>query len=395
MAKGYAAEEGGMQTYAEGVAEAYAEAGAEVTVFTQTALGPRRMRVGSVALVDVGRPKSPLMPLRLRAAMRRERAQNGAPFLVHGTTWRTSILPMLTGLPYVTTFHGREFMYGGTRAKQLMRLIARRARAIVTVSGYSAAKLRARLGEDLPEPIVAWNGLGDSADDYSAQGLAIGDDPPLIFSLCRLEPRKNIAACVRALAELRDEGLRFRYIIGGRGPALGEVQRLVEDFALGDMVEVAGFMPAERVAALYTQSDIFLHPQIEIDDGRDFEGFGIAIADAMVAETAVVLGKAGGAIELIESDVSGIAVDGTDHGELRSALHRLLSGPDERRAMARAARLHAERTFRWDRHIALVLRDLRIDRSRGEIDRKPSSSLGTPGDAGARSHEPALVGPVE
>lgn len=395
MAKGYAAEEGGMQTYAEGVAEAYAEAGADVTVFTQTTLGPRRMHVGPVALVDIGRPKSPLMPLRLRAAMRRERAQNGAPFLVHGTTWRTSILPMLAGLPYVTTFHGREFMYGGKRTKQLMRMVARRARAIVTVSGYSAAKLRARLGEDLPEPIVAWNGLGDSPTDRAAPGSVAANDLPLIFSLCRLEPRKNIAACVRALAELRDQGLPFRYIIGGRGPALADVQQLVEDLALGDMVEVAGFMPAERVAALYAQADIFLHPQIEIDDGRDFEGFGIAIADAMAADTAVVLGKAGGAIELIESDVSGIAVDGTDHAELHGALHRLLSNPDQRRAMAGAARLHAERTFRWDRHIALVLRDLRIDGSTGEIDRKPSSRLGTPGDAGTRSHEPALVGPVE
>lgn len=395
MAKGYAAEEGGMQTYAEGVAEAYADAGADVTVFTQTALGPRRTRVGPVALVDVGRPKSPLMPLRLRAAMRREKARSGAPFLVHGTTWRTSILPMLAGLPYVTTFHGREFMYGGTRTKQLMRMVARRARAIVTVSGYSAAKLRARLGDDLPEPVVAWNGLGDSPNGCVTQESCSQNDPPLIFSLCRLEPRKNIAACVRALAELRDEGLPFRYIIGGRGPALAEVQQLVEEFALGDMVEVAGFMPAERVAALYAQADIFLHPQIEIDDGRDFEGFGIAIADAMAAETAVVLGKAGGAIELIECDVNGIAVDGTDHGELRGALHRLLSGPDERRAMAGAARLHAERTFRWDRHIALVLRDMAVELSASEVDRAPAPLLGTPGGLGPRGHEPALVRPVE
>ncbi|RXZ65779.1 glycosyltransferase [Pelagerythrobacter rhizovicinus] len=395
MAKGYAAEEGGMQTYAEGVAEAYAEAGAEVTVFTQTALGPRHMRVGPVALVDVGRPKSPLMPLRLRAAMRRERARNGTPFLVHGTTWRTSILPMLAGLPYVTTFHGREFMYGGTRTRQLMRMVARRARAIVTVSGYSAAKLRARLGDDLPEPIVAWNGLGDSPADCTAQGSSAENDPPLIFSLCRLEPRKNISACVRALAELRDQGLPFRYIIGGRGPALAEVQQLVEDCALGDMVEVAGFMPAERVAALYAQADIFLHPQIEIDDGRDFEGFGIAIADAMVAETAVVLGKAGGAIELVDSGVNGIAVDGTDHEELREALRHLLAHPAERRAMAEAARAHALRTFRWDRHIALILRGLDADVSAAEVDWLPPARLGTPGYAGAAGYEPALVRPVE
>lgn len=392
MAKGYAAEEGGMQTYAEGVAEAYADAGADVTVFTQTARGPRRMRVGSVALVDIGAPKSPLMPLRLRSAMRREKSERGAPFLVHGTTWRTSVLPLMAGLPYVTTFHGREFMYGGARLRQLMRLVARRARAIVTVSEYSAAKLRARLGDDLPEPIVAWNGLGDSPGDHAA---VAENDPPLIFSLCRLEPRKNIVACVRALAELRDQGLRFRYIIGGRGPALAEVQQLVADLALGDMVEVAGFMPADRVATLYAQADIFLHPQIEIDDGRDFEGFGIAIADAMVAETAVVLGKAGGAIELVESGVNGIAVDGTNHAELRDALRHLLSNPAERRAMAKAAQVHAERTFRWDRHIALILRGLGIGDSASEIDRQPPSRLGAAGDAGARGHEPALVRPIE
>ncbi len=115
----------------------------------------------------------------------------------------------------------------------------------------------------------------------------------------------------------------------------------------------------------------------------------------MAAETAVVLGKAGGAIELIECDVNGIAVDGTDHGELRGALHRLLSGPDERRAMAGAARLHAERTFRWDRHIALVLRDMAVELSASEVDRAPAPLLGTPGGLGPRGHEPALVRPVE
>jgi len=369
MAKGYAAEEGGMQTYAQGVAEAYAEAGADVTVFTQTARGPRQMQVGPVRMIDVGRAKSPLMPFHLRAAMRRAQTAGGAPLLVHGTTWRTSILPMIARLPFVTTYHGREFMYGGAGRRKLMRLVARRARAIVTVSSYSAGKLRARLGSDLPLPVVAWNGLGDSPCDSAAPPPATTDAAPLIFSLCRMEPRKNIAACVRALAELRDEGLRFRYIIGGRGPALAEIEQLVERLDLAAMVDVAGFVPGERVTALYAEADIFLHPQIEIDDGRDFEGFGIAIADAMVAETAVILGKAGGAIELIEHGANGLAVDGTDHAELRDALRRLLSNPEERRAMAVEARIHAQSTFRWDRHIALILRGVGIDGSAAEIDR--------------------------
>ncbi|GEM_PF-455547 len=393
MAKGYSAEEGGMQSYARGVAEAYADAGAEVTVFTQTAKGPRRMKVGPVMLIDVGRPKSPLMPFLLRWAMRGEGAEHGLPDLVHGTTWRTSVLPMMMGLPYVTTFHGREFMYGGKGIVGLMRLVARRAASIAAVSGYSAGRLRERLGDDIPQPVIAWNGLGDSTEHGAAH--AAPNDPPLIFSLCRMEPRKNIAACVEVLAQLRDRGHAFRYIIGGRGPALERIQQLVRQNGLEDRVEAAGFMPADRVAQLYAQADIFLHPQIEIDDGRDFEGFGIAIADAMVCETAVILGKAGGAIELIQPGVNGLAVDGTDPTELREALDRLLSNPEERRAMARSARLHAEATFRWDRHIALILASAGWRESAAEIDRQPAPSPGFFGRFRARRHEPGFVRPVE
>jgi len=351
MAKGYAAEEGGMQTYAEGVAQGWANAGAQVTVFTQTRLGRRMLDLGRVRLVDVGAKPAATLPLRLRLAMRREQRRHGAPDLVHGTTWRTSVVPMVLGLPFVTTFHGREFMYGGGGRLLLKRLIARRARAICAVSKYSAARLRARLGDECPPVVVAWNGLGPAMQCDTAPQAT---DVPLIFSLCRLEPRKNIAACVAALATLRDEGLAFRYVIAGRGPELEAIRAMVVAFRLEDRVEVAGFVPAERAAQLYAACDIFLHPQIAADDGRDFEGFGIAIADAMAAHSAVVVGSEGGAIELVEQGVTGLAVEGRDHAALTEAVRLLLTDRKLREKMAQAAAEHARRTFCWNAHVALI-----------------------------------------
>lgn len=352
MAKGYAAEEGGMQTYAEGVAHAYAAAGASVTVFTQTGAGPRYGPHGSVLLNDVGAQRPALLPWRLARAMQRQARTQGAPHLVHGTTWRTSLLPMVLGLPYATTFHGREFMYGGPTRVALMRRIGQRARVVCAVSRYSAGKLQERLGPDCPPVTVAWNGLGE---DARLPTPVQANDPPLIFSLCRLEPRKNIAACVAALASLRDQGLAFRYVIGGRGPALAEVRDLVGRLQLSGQVEVAGFLPAEETAHLYAEADIFLHPQVAADGGRDFEGFGIAIADAMAAGCAVVVGAEGGAIELIEEGVTGLAVDGRNQPALEEAIRQLLTRGEHRRAMARAAQLHARATFRWDRHVERIL----------------------------------------
>jgi glycosyltransferase involved in cell wall biosynthesis len=353
MAKGYLPDEGGMQTYAHGVAEAYAAAGAHVTVFSQTSKGPRRERIGSVTLVDIGAGKSPLVPFRFLSAMRKERAA-GEPLFVHGTTWRTSLMPLLLGLPFVTTFHGREFMYGTRLTLGLIRRVAGGARAIVAVSHYSGARLQKRLGPACPRPLIAWNGLSALA----AVPAGPSEGAPLLFSLCRLEPRKNIAACVRACAAMRAAGLPFRYVIGGRGPELDRIRELVCELALDDQIEVAGFMAPERASALYGQARIFLHPQIEVDGGRDFEGFGIAIADAMAAETAVIVGSEGGAKELVDEGVTGLIVDGRRDDQLEAALHRLLSDEALRDGMAKAARSHAEANFRWDRHIETIVAHL-------------------------------------
>ena len=360
MAKGYRPEEGGMQTYAEGVAQAYAAAGAAVTVFTQTSAGPRRARSGSVTLVDIGPGGSVFVPLRLLRAMRRERHQSGAPWFTHGTTWRTSALPMILGLPYITTFHGREFMYAGGLVLRVMRRVAKRAQGCVAVSHYSAARLSERLGPDAGAAVVAWNGPSLwPAGNTPGPSEHEERETPRIFSLCRLEPRKNMIASVRACAVMRERGYRFRYVIGGRGPDLPGVHEAVERHRLGDVVEVAGFIPADRAARLYADADIFLHPQVAGDKGRDFEGFGIAIADAMFAASAVIVGRQGGAKELVEDGKSGLVVDGHSQSSIEAALEALLAEPEKRMAMAAAARCRARDNFSWLRHIAIIL--ARID----------------------------------
>ncbi|BBC72985.1 glycosyl transferase family 1 [Altererythrobacter sp. B11] len=355
MAKGYTPDEGGMQTYARGVAHAYAQAGAEVTVFTQTSAGPRRERVGPVLVVDIGAGKGVSVPLRFRTAMRQELRRAGPPLLVHGTTWRTSVMPLLLGLPYFTTFHGREFMYAGGISLRLMRHVARRARRIVAVSHHSAGRLAARLGPGMPEPIVAWNGTSGTSSPASPHPAGT---EPFLLSLCRLEPRKNIAACLRACAAMRREGRRFRYAIAGRGPELAALRALAAELELGEQVEILGFVTEEHAAQLYARADIFLHPQVEADGGRDFEGFGIAIADAMLAGAVPVVGREGGAIELIEEGISGHAVDGHDPDALAEVLRGLLDEPARRHRMAEAATARAADLFTWDRHIATILRAL-------------------------------------
>lgn len=360
MAKGYTPDEGGMQTYARSVAEAYAAIGARVTVFTRTSAGPRECTVGSVAVVDFGMRKSlPATMNRIAALLRRRRCE-GPPDLLHATTWRTSVLPLLLGMRYVTTFHGREFMYVGRGAHRLMRHVARRAALTVTVSEYSARALQRQIPDLANPPLVAWNGV--------TSGLRRPENgpghPPQLLALCRLEPRKNVAAAVRATARCRDQGYTFRFTICGRGPEQDHIATLVRQLRLEDTVTLAGFVDQERAVELYRDADIFVHPQITVDDGRDFEGFGIAVADAMYSRTAVIAGANGGTAELIDHGRDGLLLDRGDPEAIAAALRQLLDDTAQQQAMADAAARRADKDFRWDRHVQRILESMGLTRQR-------------------------------
>lgn len=350
MAKGFAPDEGGHQTYAEQVALAYARLGAKVTVFGQTSAGPRHIEQGPLKLIDIGAGKSLMVPLRLIASMRKAKRLSGSPDFIHATTWRMAVPVLLSGLQPVVTFHGREFMFASGPVRYVMNSVIHRARRLVAVSHYSADRLKERMaGADIV-PIVAWNGTSVRAIKAERAGESL-----LLLSICRLEPRKNILSAVKAAAILRDRGYRFTYYICGRGPDAEAIATLIDRLQLGSQVRMLGFVSNDRVAELYGQASIFVHPHISVDNDRDFEGFGIVIADAMRAGCAVVIGDAGGAPELVVDRISGLIVDGNNISQIADRIASLLDHPDRREAMAAAARQRAESLFSWDRHVGLIL----------------------------------------
>ncbi len=350
MAKGFAPDEGGHQTYAEQVALAYARLGAKVIVFGQTSAGPRDVAHGPLRLIDIGAGKSPLVPLHLVAALRRELQKSGRPEILHATTWRTAVPAIISGFAPVVTFHGREFMFASGAVRYVMQQVVNRARLLVAVSHYSAARLKERVRHAGQDILVAWNGssIQTSSDEKP-------DDPPIILSLCRLEPRKNILNAIKAAAVLRDRGCQFLYLVCGRGPEAAEIVALIDSLQLGQHVKMLGFVSNDEVLDLYGSASIFLHPHISIDRDRDFEGFGIVIADAMRAGCAVVIGAGGGAPELVEESISGIVVDGNDVSQIANSLAKLLDDKDSIKAMGLAAKARAVRYFTWDRHVRVIL----------------------------------------
>jgi len=108
-----------------------------------------------------------------------------------------------------------------------------------------------------------------------------------------------------------------RLVIAGRGALRKRLEALAADHGVASKVRFAGLV--SDVPRLLSAFDVFAFPS-------RWEGFGIALIEAMAAGLPVVASRTGGITEIVEDGVSGLLVAPGDPGELAAALARLLRG---------------------------------------------------------------------
>jgi len=261
--------------------------------------------------------------------------------------------PLLHGRQ-VSTFHDAAvlrrpdlFSRGyATLHRTLRPLLARRSRALLTVSQFSAGELAECLGVDRGRFAVAPN----AADHI----LTLTSDPSILakrglqpgqYGLCvgNQTPNKNVATAIAAFAGLNDPSMKLALV--GAGDA-----RVFGDLSLSDHPGVVpmGYVSDEELKALYENARFLCFPS-------RYEGFGIPVLEAMAlgcpviaSDAAAVPETAGDAALLVgPDDVAGFA----------QAMARVIGDPAlaadlQSRGRARAA------VFGWDRSAAVLERVL-------------------------------------
>jgi glycosyltransferase involved in cell wall biosynthesis len=104
---------------------------------------------------------------------------------------------------------------------------------------------------------------------------------PVLRVLCvgRLEPSKDYATAVRAIAALRQRGVECELTIAGGGPLQAELERSVAAHDLGGRVRI--IEPVADVQDLYGAHDVLLFPS-------RWEGLGNAAIEAMACGRPVI-----------------------------------------------------------------------------------------------------------
>ncbi len=176
-----------------------------------------------------------------------------------------------------------------------------------------------------------------------------------------VQSRKNVDMLVRALRRLRRErGVPHRLVVAGRrgwqsDAAFAEID--ADDTALY-LGEVAG----ADLPALYRSAEVFASPSA-------YEGFGLAVADALSAGVATVVAPAGSLPEVVGD--AAVVMARLDEDALVDALAPLLLDDAERAALAgRGPGRAAE--FTWERAARATAAVWSEVRGGGENPRRPA-----------------------
>ena len=195
------------------------------------------------------------------------------------------------------------------------------------------------------------------ASDYAVPAKRIvvakpGSDPaPLaqgsqdgivrLLSVGAVVPRKGFDVLIAALAELTD--LPWRLTIAGdrtRDPnAAARLDADIAAHALADRIASPGAVSPQRLAALYTEADMFAL-------ASRFEGYGMAYAEAIAHGLPIIGTNAGAIPETVPAD-AGLLVASGDVPALAQVLRRVIGDAGLRRGLAGAARKAAAQLPTW------------------------------------------------
>ena len=241
--------------------------------------------------------------------------------------------------PTQATRHGNRFFRRGTE------LARRHARLVLVPSEATAAECR-DAGFDADRiRLVPWGVTPvDVTEEQAAAARAThGLTRPYVLFVGTVEPRKNLAGVIGAMATLAGRDLDL-VLVGPEGWNEDLDARLGRLDGTGIGVRRLGFLPPDDLAALYAGAAAFCFPSLR-------EGFGMPVLDAMAQGTPVVTSSGTATAEV--AGEAGLLVDPHDHGAIGAALAKVLDDPhlaDDLRARGRARAA----TYTWSRTAELT-----------------------------------------
>jgi glycosyltransferase involved in cell wall biosynthesis len=246
---------------------------------------------------------------------------------------------LLAGVPHlIQVEHNSRERYSRWRLMQ-SRWLARRTDAIV---GCSEGVRQALLRQGLPTAKVSAIANGIRPEPFAqADQHPYAQRVPGLVMAARFAGQKDHATLIRALALLREQGLRPPLLLAGGGSERHRHKAvdLVASLQLQDQVQFLGHHP--------DVPSLLMGHQLAVLSSH-YEGMPLSLVEAMAAGCAVVGSDVPGIHELLHDGTDGRLVHPGDPAALANVLRDLLQHPASAQRLAQAGRQTALRHHTLD-----------------------------------------------
>jgi glycosyltransferase involved in cell wall biosynthesis len=222
----------------------------------------------------------------------------------------------------IVTVHDLDFLDHPERTRgeirrdyaRLAPAHAQRAKAVVTISHFTATQIERRLGVPRERIVICTPG----APSWAPRPAPAPRGPILFMGT--LEPRKNVGLLLEAYAallEMMPEAPPL-WLAGGITEAAAPWLRAIAAPPLAGHVEHLGYIASDRRYDLYARASMLVLPS-------HLEGFGIPVLEAMTIGVPVIVSSRG-ALPEVAGD-AGQIVEPDDARGLATAMKRYLVDP--------------------------------------------------------------------
>jgi glycosyltransferase involved in cell wall biosynthesis len=223
----------------------------------------------------------------------------------------------------------------------------RLAHRVLANSGWVAQALEQEDGVSRRRIVVIPNFVDDSAlappppgwREGLLQELDLGGDVQVVGILARLEPIKDHASLLRAVAALAPRWPKLRLLLVGEcldGATLPALERLADELGIRPIVRFAGRRP--QTPTTHHLFDISVLSSLS-------EGFPNSVVEAMAAGKPVVATRVGGIPDAVREGETGLLVPASSPDALAAAIESLLADPERRRRMGAAGQARVREEF--------------------------------------------------
>jgi glycosyltransferase involved in cell wall biosynthesis len=274
----------------------------------------------------------------------------------HSPTSVTMFASLLSGIPFSFTAHAKD-IYTSDHDK-LRRKMAN-AVFVATCTKQNKEYLQA-LAPHCPTPIYCiYHGIDLNLFQRSGAAPATTDSFFKILTVARLTEKKGLPTVYKALALLRDTGIRFRHTLIGDGDDKEQILGLIASLGLAEHCRWLGTRTHEEVLEQYRRSDLFVLG-CEIAKSGDRDGIPNVLVESLAMGVPALSTEVSAIPEILLNGDTGLTVPPSQPEAMAAAMRRILCDNTLRKHLIEGGKQLVRENFDnrlWIKKLAAIFRD--------------------------------------